>query len=1183
MKLRKAFLAVFTVLAFTVCVRALTVLDPPVFVQETPTFSQTLDDFEPAEPSPATEFDNSVAIGVGPVLVQPSPAVTDAFDDGKPISSPAVEMPESVVPTSFPTVQDTPTPTDADVLEPISTPFFDPGATDLPLFPSVEPSLSPIDSDPDSPSASVDPSDKLPNGTNPPLPVFVPRTPTPVPTPFVSDPSSSAVFSESDIFTGGPYRASGNVINFPEDVLGDIESARINSKPLDIVAIHVKFSTTTSLSSIPKLRVMAHLCTFESGTVLDISAPENTAVPPPKAAVGLSPAKATSGTNGGDVELLCGFLKGRTSTTTVQIISRGSNGISGGLGGDGKNGITGTPGSVGQCKRRVFFFCRTQRGSPGRLSTAGTNGGRGGEGGDGGNGGHVMIIHGGISTGFVITGVSAAGNGGVGGAGGIAGVNGAFIPPIRYVTRCSGCSRRYEVENRPILPPTNDGPSGTSGSSGSQGSLLLTPGLNDTAQIFGDGDFLRFSALLERYYNDLILSKASTDEAIFVIDTLKKLAFARTDNSLLRSISNQGEMAAKSLQLQKALFGPASHSRRTPNSIEAELERELEYAEAVKDQLESLRQETNIVSVLAETAAISIPATNYQALSRDLRIQRDIFRDAVIDIEGRIESAVDEVSVVIQAHINRKKDEADKRRQEGLLKAVVSIVNIASGVLKLDFMKFFDSVGNTIDVIKDISFKLDEIVDTFEKVGNATDGAKDFIGEAFEIGKDILEVKDALEKAERNPSCSIEELQAFLLPAPEIIDKFPNLVSLDADFSIIQDVGVVSELSSALTKIRASQFGAEFGCLFGEQLDDLPRIERALDNYFILVSSRIEILARMVDIDIELRRLNIVAEGVENQKNQLEELRSEALPATGSDTLVLLSISFEAARMSVIETIEKLTESFSNIALRRMDEDILGYARERLSQNGAFGFSSATQFVNLRKLHIDVVDRFKTVRGCTKGRQLLTSAYYAFDITKENSPDLFMNGLRTGPNNRSTIVLDIEKDCAVYANSRPPLRGVDYTGTGSLCHPGVTNFNSRMISVALELLGGDQSLLPSRTFQVFSSIEQVGRQGFHAKPGFYTHFNVEPIHLPLGSLQLMSGGPSDVLYNPTCVVDGGLDTVNLEEPRICPSPFSTYVLQIGLGEDAALHPFLASVDKIRFHARLVSHSNGRVAEVCFDS
>ncbi|PXF42530.1 hypothetical protein BWQ96_07747 [Gracilariopsis chorda] len=1042
---------------------------------------------------------------------------------------------------------------------------------------------------------------------------FVPTATSLLP-PLPPVPSSNLVHSEDPIFTGGVYRVSANFIKFPSDVADIINKARSEKKPVEVYAIHIAMSGSVQLSGIPNLKIISHTCTFLSTTYFTTRG-TRPSYKSRSAAQGVTPSKPPRSGNSGSVYLMCSHLASSRSVT-VSFFMQGTSGLSGQRGGKGRNGIDGTPGVAGRCRKKKIFGirikCKKSYGRAGKASTAGTSGARGGSGGDGGNGGNLSVTYqssGRFPLKFLT--YEKGGIGGPGGYGGLPGKNGKYIAPILYMTSCSRrCNPRQKRETRPTLPTLRSGARGSTGRAGRSGYSVFAKSWNPQHMRIGNDDFVRFFGLAERYYNNLVLSgsasAATIKEATAVMDTVAffadirgKIRLPGYSSALVRTMGERARLAKKAVQLRAAIFGPAALSRAAPTSLGAEVSAELRYADALQAQMSTSRLQSNVLGAVTEAAAISIPATNFNALRADLRAQRDKFRRAVLDTEARIEDAAATIREEVDKHVIKKKEAADRERQKRMFKALTSIVNIAVGVASLNFKSIFSSTKTIIGTIKDIKVSFDDIEaitstvegirDDFKQLRNETKEIKELLSTAQDVASHVSTVRDGFKKA-AVAQCSFADLQALMRDAPDRVDKFPNLVVYDSDFAQIDDIGAVAELSKALVKVRASKLTAQFSCVLGDRLEDVPSVRVAFDNFFTLTTTRIDVLARMVDIDIELRQLKVREDGVLAQRDSLKRLRSSAgsLSARGN-ALAALAVAFERARMRTVEVLDRLATSYENVALRSFQPLLNAFAKEQLSDNGVCGFQAAKQYARLARLHADLRRSFQGAMQCTAQREVPGVTYYSFDITAADSPEVFgidrrSGGLRTGADNRTAIMLDIAKHCAMYGGNHPPPRMLATPGAPpATCFPNKHTYNARMVSIAVELVGGDDSKLPPGRRSVFASISQAGPQTFHAKPGHFKSVQMKPLQFALGFIPLTKAAPPAIVYHTTCFVGGaGLTSVSVDSPRVCPSPFSAYSLQLGYVHDERLKAYLATVQAIRIHTKLVAYSNSNTASVCFE-
>lgn len=1028
--------------------------------------------------------------------------------------------------------------------------------------------------------------------------------------PLPSVPSKNVVNTISGTFTGGSVQVSGYNVRIPDDIQPAIAKAKAEKKPLEITAAHLEAVGSVRFTDVISVKIMAHTCSFENARIYtQPSRPSYSST----VITDVTPRTPPSMPGSGSVLVYCENIVSKTTRSNLYLYTYGNSGISGGSGGRGSNGKTGTHGRRGSCKAKKIFGirvdCDKTTGQAGIPSTSGKDGARGGRGGNGGWGRYAKLYYGSIvgSERFRFYGYARGGRGGRGGSGGRPGTNGAYIPSIDYIIRCSSCKDRTRNENRPALKTPRSGETGSGGSKGIDGDVLLvqvpakTPSITTQLDIQHLGELV---ALLERYYNDIVLADKSCEEAIAVINTIIQAssvaksfhtaysrAHAQVKDTMFHEIANRAQISKQSLLLRKSIFGPAVLSRKAPTPIKEELESEMQYMHSIADHITAARSESNIVSVVTEAASISIPATNYNVLKQDLALQRDTFKRAVIDTEARIEHAFSEISYSVEEYILKKKDDAERARKQKIFKAITSVVNIGIGIASMDFGALKDAPGKIIGAIKGIKLTWKDLAklkstskkikDALKPIKNETDAIKKLIDTSLDLKSEVETVAGQLKEA-ATEGCSFDDIKKLMDAAPDRADKFPNLVDYEMDFSTIREIGVVGDLSKALISIRAEKLTDQFSCVFGERLDEVPQVKTAFDSFFTLATTRVDILSRMVDVDIELRKLAVYEEGVNLQKEQLDGLRT-AISSKRNFVITAATVTFEAARMKAIEIMERLSDSYGNIILKDLSNVFIKYAQKRLDNNGMYGQSASTQRSNLIRLEADLKKAFSVALSCATESAVPAKSYYSFDITRTDNPDIFANGVGTGPENTTALSLDINKDCAFYFGDKPPSPSLSNAGViQSVCRPNAIKYNARIKSIAVEFIGGDESLLPAVKDSISATLEQTGRQTFHTKPGQYTSLEMAPLQFWLGYVPLRSGGSSTISYHPTCYLgDGGLRAVNLDSPRVCPSPFSSYTLQLGFGREPTVESYLSSVKAIRIHTFIVAYADRYTALRCF--
>ena len=114
------------------------------------------------------------------------------------------------------------------------------------------------------------------------------------------------------------------------------------------------------------------------------------------------------------------------------------------------------------------------------------------------------------------------------------------------------------------------------------------------------------------------------------------------------------------------------------------------------------------------------------------------------------------------------------------------------------------------------------------------------------------------------------KLKSIILGASDVVDKFPNLLDLDVDFSKIQDLSLISDLSKAKLAAHAFDLASQFECYFGYVLKSTSHLRAAIQNYFILSSSKIHILQEILQVDIEMNPMRLHQKNYEERTRKVE-------------------------------------------------------------------------------------------------------------------------------------------------------------------------------------------------------------------------------------------------------------------------------------------------------------------------
>ncbi len=137
------------------------------------------------------------------------------------------------------------------------------------------------------------------------------------------------------------------------------------------------------------------------------------------------------------------------------------------------------------------------------------------------------------------------------------------------------------------------------------------------------------------------------------------------------------------------------------------------------------------------------------------------------------------------------------------------------------------------------------------------------------------------------------------------------------------------------------------------------------------------------------------------------------------------------------------------------------------------------------------------------------------------------------------------------------------------CAPNQVVFNSRMLAMGVELVGGDQSLLPAGRTAVSAFVHQIGRQTFRYTETITLSLNTAALFVPLQDAPLVDG--ARLQMRSFCSLTSNPNSF-IEKPLSCPSPFSSYLLKLGRASDPNLDKYLATVTHVLVHMQISSIS-----------
>lgn len=1050
------------------------------------------------------------------------------------------------------------------------------------------------------------------------------------------------VFLQQPTADNEPYIVTGNLVVLPDDIQPAITKAKENKTPLHVIAVHARFVNHMYLSPIPAFSVTAQTCLFQltRNLIIDISAKSFHGKK-----YGHSARKGAHGGNIEFVCGQWKFNGNSKLTVATRGANgeNGMQGENGANGENGSPDYIGycrrelsalincgatcvvIPLSSPICYidfDQVCKFC-CSAGHFGRLSTNGTNGTKGGDGGYGGDGGAVTILYGEKYNNRVPLIQCEGGRGGSGGPGGLRGLNGKFIPSSEIIRICGSESDRYsyirehpgaqlssrymsngicecvfEKRNRPRLYPTHDGKPGQNGNRGRTGKSKFASLKTRSFQMTNDKALIALADLSFRYASNLLMDGNHYDELSTVNTIFYNIASNRSDLPQLDIMARQAKFMAKLGQTHPFTGFPVELSRISPSEIEKKLDRELTYAKHINERLVLVQTNREFLSAVEGMASLSVSRTDFNSLLQDLKSRRNVLKKAVLSVESGIQRAKGAAWNAVLEYQKEKKRKDKTEKIKNVAEAVMLCADIALGLIEIPAMiegaemmwpEFSKLIEN---VFKNANREMSSF-------GKVTNGTKQLLKKGIDVAGNIKKAWYKMDSVSlKAKECSFNGLKSLIESASDRITMFPNFANLDADLSIIHNVDMITEVRRAGIQIEALALSNQFSCLFGMDVEDVVELRNSVRHYFILAETRVVLLGKIRELDVQKQQIIVEKKEQEERTKDLKALQRKIDEKLLSKQEAFQSLlrEFDLARAKVMDGMKQLAAVYLNLALKKVDESIKWYAQRSLEGNGVLDISDNNRYVSLEKVANELRNKIQSVHSCVSARETPTEGYYSFEIPRDDLPDGFRSGDDTGETKRCTLVLDIQKNCVVYQGSRAPklIMDTDHHNLldwllGWLTHSRSTpvckkhiQFNTRLTGMGIQFVGGDENRLPSNANNVPVYLKQIGMQSFLAKPDEFVQLEVEPLEISVGLVPLRTTEKNEVQLNAVCSPSKeGLLSLTLDKGRLCPSPYSTYLLQIGTTERPDLAPFLRTVQAVRIHTRLSSYAHNETATQCF--
>ncbi|XP_066026371.1 uncharacterized protein [Pocillopora verrucosa] len=890
---------------------------------------------------------------------------------------------------------------------------------------------------------------------------------------------------------------------------------RANRIELEILADTVYVKGDVDLRGTKKLTIFSRKVVFLKDSQLNLRAPnlvQNLNI--------LSP-----GTDGDDGKH---GVHGPTVTVYAKMMAGYVNIItSGGNGNPGQNGANGRKAADSMhkqpdrtnsdCKARETRYGCTSHiaGIPGISGGNGGNGGDGGRSGNGGNAGrqtlHILKVRGYVELtscrGF---GGQAAING-LGGAGGLGGRGGRGIN-CRKKERCSGgrvfysCSHWCESSGQ-----TGEAARGATGRSGSNGQELVAKGSDGQEEMSYLQKFSLGPKQLKKYPLQLIkMMTRYGEELLWANDVKKSKAVFKFVVKLSSGKAGASELR-KVAKRRLAFMNKVGYDRFGKNQL---------FAPIIK--WEAFKKQVEVIKVRAETFenaynAIKESITRHddvktivKALPQAARLQVVKQKNRLVEAKriavsekGAYVLAIGELEASMKSNLLEAKAmlpdvyEKAKFNSDDLFVILEGITGFFSGAMGKDP---FAALGSALGVIGHFAGKCD--------LGKLQDNL-DKVEKWLKFGKDYAALKDSSE--------------------------------LDFDK---MDVAAVPEVMQANLEMNKEGLAADLVCLLDERSKprNSAKFQEQIERYFIAGAARIDLIAKVMDLDNEVGGHKFDISNLEETANEIEslsnsggkDLYSPIAESTQQMFLDGLLTSYQQIETGFARQLYQLYKGFEFRSLWIVREKLAEF--ERRAVLAAQGTGNLRGVLELTKALQEIDDIENKGQRCfTKFRHTITTHKWTFDSAKDN---VMFDELHKGATRFS---LKISDSC-------------------DLC------YNVRLLKMYVELKG-DESQSGDYPSRVYLKLRHLSGSYFRDGNG-----NVREFRQPLGSWRtlefdrfaitntegcnkekakgnkdsLFCMGKDDNRFQPMCChyLSGSPCDDTLLGAEECRSPFGTYEMTI---------------------------------------
>ncbi|CAH3128101.1 unnamed protein product [Pocillopora meandrina] len=737
---------------------------------------------------------------------------------------------------------------------------------------------------------------------------------------------------------------------------------RANRIELEILSDTVYVQGHVDLRGIKNLTIFSREVIFTEDSRLDLSSPDldqDLNILPP----GSDGDDGKHGVHGPTVTVYAEIIAGY-----VYIVTNGGNGKPGQNGAKGRTAANNKPKQPDRTNSNcVAGITRTgcTKHIAGIRGISGGNGGTGGDGGKSGNGGdagrqtlHVLNVRGKIElTSCRGTGGQPAVNG-LGGDGGLGGRGGRGINCRRRDICSYMVCRHHRCESSELA---DEAPRGAPGRSGSNGQGLVAKGSDGQVEI----SYLQKSSLgaeeLKKYPLQLIKMMTRYGEDLLWANNVEKSDAVFKFVVKLSSDKPGASELTKVAKRRLAFMNKVGYDRFGNNELFAPMmkwEVFKEQVEVIKDRAETFENAYNAIKESIQrrddvkTILKSLPqAARLQVVKQKNRLEEA--RRVAVSEKGAYVLAIGELEASMKNSLLDAKGmlsdvyEAAKFNSDDLFVILEGITGFFSGVLGKD---------------------------PFAALGSALGVVGHFVGQC-----DLGELQNNLDKVEK--WLKFGQDYAALKDSSEL------------DFDQM-DVEAVPEVMQANLEMNKEGLAADLVCLLDEKSKprNSAKFQEQIERFFIAGAARIDLIAKVIDLDNEIGGHNFDIPNLEETANEIESLGNSGDSPIAESTQQMflddLLTSYQQIETGFAQQLYQLYKGFEFRSLWIVQEKLAEFERQAVS--AAQGTGNLQGVLELTKALQGIDDIENRGQRCfTRFRHTITTHKWTFDSNRAKDNVMF--------------------------------------------------------------------------------------------------------------------------------------------------------------------------------------------------